>query len=197
MGTLVNDIVVLNASEISLLETYRLAADKRLKAISKGSGSAEQLLHSIRRLVESQYGKKSPEAAIIAGFLKKMHSTHTIVQAAAEGKEEATTTVSRSRRSYGAITQTFNDAVNALAQFTAYAPANDALKITSLQTTAQNLTQLSDDVANCTVQLKNVRSERKAKYDDLTNRIARIKSYVDAQYGPKSKEARMIRETGI
>jgi hypothetical protein len=66
-----------------------------------------------------------------------------------------------------------------------------------MQATALHLTQLNDDVANWKALLKNARTERKAKYDDLNDRIARIKSYVKAQYGPRSTEAKMIKETGI
>ncbi len=203
MEALANGIVGLNAAEIALEETYRLSVDARSKALVKGNSSAWKTLMAVKGVVDSQYGKKSPEAAIIGGILKKMQpankaaSTSPPTVAGQQNDDAQARAYSRSQRSFGSITQLFNDVVNALQQFTAYAPTNDALKVASLQATALHLTQLNDDVAHCYALLKQARTDRNAKYADLRERIKRIKSYVNAQYGSKSQEAAMIRGTGI
>lgn len=189
----VNSIVSANASESSLQQNYKTAVDLRQAAFLKTPSSVDKLLAPIRGAVEAQFGKKSTEAVAIAAIIKNMRATK-LVQAPADPNSPAQQqTISQSERSYGSMTQFFNDIINTLTQFAGYNPTNNALKIVNLQTTATQLTTLNNNVASKIQILKTARANRQNLYTDLKDRVQRIKSYVKAQYGNNSNEYRLIK----
>jgi len=197
MTALINSIVSTNATEAAQRGNYKISTDKRQIAFSKAPGSVEKLLAPIKGAIEAQYGKKSSESEIISAIINKMRTTKITKSPADPTKEKKETTVSQSERSYGSITQMFNDIVNSLTQFTSYNPSNPQLKITNLQATLSQLTSLNNEVAKSTQQLKTTQSSRLKQYADLKDRVQRIKSYVKAQYGTSSNEFNLIKGISV
>lgn len=195
--TLINAIVSTNATETSQQENYKAAVDARQAAFSKTTGSIEKLLSPIKGAVEAQYGKKSTEAAAINAIIKKMRATKLTKAPADPTKPEQEKTISQSERSYGSMTQFFNDIVSNLTQFTAFNPSGNAIKIAALQTTAARLTTLNNAVAQKTQLLKTTRAARQSQYSDLKDRAQRIKAYVKSQYGNTSTEYSLIKRLSI
>ena len=197
MSEFINSLVATNASESSLRENYKQAVDSRMAAFSQSTGSVEKLLSPIKGAIESQYGKKSTEAATINATIKKMRATKLTKSPADPTKATQEKTISQSERSYGSMTQFFNDIVNTLTQFPDYHPSSDPLKIASLQETATQLTTLNNNVAQKTQQLNSTRASRLGLYTELNDRAQRIKSYVKSQYGTLSPEYKLIKGLSI
>ena len=195
--TFLNTIVTTNATESQQQQNYKAAVDQRQAAFLKTPGSIDKILVPIRGAVEAQYGKKSTEAVAIAAIIKSMRSTSLVRPPADPNNPTQEQTVSQSERSYGSMTQHFNDIINTLTQFTGYNPTNNAIKIAGLQATATQLTTLNNNVAAKTLALKTTRANRIAIYDDLKERTQRIKAYVKAQYGNNSVEYNMIKGISI
>lgn len=195
--TLINSIIATNATGSSQLENYKAAVDARQAAFSKKTGSVEKLLSPIKGAIEAQYGKKSTEAVTVNTIIKKMRATKLTKAPVDPAKPEQAKTISQSERSYGSMTQFFNDIVNSLTQFTAFNPSSNALKIATLQTIATQLTALNNTVAQKIQLLKTTRTSRQTQYIDLKDRVQRIKSYVKAQYGNTSTEFNLIKGISI
>jgi hypothetical protein len=197
MTTLINSIVAINATESSQQENYKVAVNNRQAAFSKKTGSVDKLLSPIKGAVDAQYGKKSIEATTINAIIKKMRATKLIKVPADPTKPEQAAAISQSERSYGSITQSFNDIINTLSQFTDYAPTNNTIKVATLQTLATQLTTLNNAVIQKIQPLETTRATRLTQYTDLKDRVQRIKSYVKAQYGNSSTEYNMIKGISI
>ena len=195
--TLINSIVTINASESSLQQNYKAAVDARQSAFTKTTASVDKLLAPIRGAVEAQYGKKSTEADAIAAIIKTMRATKLVQLPPDPSTPTVKKTLSQSERSYGSMTQYFNDIINTLTQFTAYNPTNVAIKTATLQTLAAQLTTLNNAVATKIQVLTTARVNRQALYTDLKDRAQRIKSYVKAQYGTTSNEYNLIKGISI
>ena len=193
LTALIDSIISVNTSEAGQRENYRNIVAQRQAAFSRQGDSVQKLLSPIKGAVEAQYGKKSPEATNLNSIIKKMRATK-IVKAPADPTNPANEkAVSQSERSYGSVTQFFNDIVSTVSQFGAYNPSNEILKLTSLQTTAARLTTLNNDVAQKTQLLKTTKADRLAKYEVLRDSAQRIKAYIRAEYGIGSSEYKLIK----
>ncbi|MEI6766068.1 MAG: hypothetical protein WCM76_10525 [Bacteroidota bacterium] len=192
MTTLVNKIYAANASEIVRLENYLQATEARAAAFRKKDGSVERLIPAIRGAVESQYGKPSRELSTLDIIIRRMRPLRHTAPVSDPANTDASKTISQSERSYGSVTQFFNDIINCLSQFTGYVPANDALKVASLQAHAQLLGTLNNNVSLAIQLLQTERLQRIALYKELDERVKRIKAYVKSEYGLQSSEAQLI-----
>ncbi len=191
--TLINSIIATNADETNKQQLYKAAVDTRKAAFLRTTGSVDKLLTPIRGAVEAQYGKKSTEAIAIAAIIRNMRNTKLIQLPTNPNQPNTQTTISQSERSYGSMTQYFNDIINTLTQFVGYNPSNNAIKIPALQTQATNLTTLNNNVATRIQNLTTARATRITLYTDLKYRASRIKAYVKAQYGNNSNEYNLIK----
>ena len=197
MTTLINSIVTTNSSESSQQENYKVAVDARQAAFSIKNGSVEKLLSPIKGAVEAQYGKKSTEAVVVNAIIKKMRATKLKKAPSDPTKPAQEKAISQSERSYGSMTQFFNDIISNLTQFTAFNPSNNTIKIVALQTISTQLTTLNNAVAQKIQPLKTIRASRLNQYADLKDRAQRVKAYVKAQYGNNSTEYNLIKGLSI
>lgn len=193
LTTLVTSIVNANASESAVQQQYKSAVDLRQAAFKGLNTSVEKLLAPIKGAVEAQYGKKSTEAVAITTIITNMRSTKLVKPPPDPSVAAQSKTISQSERSYGSMTQMFNDIISTLTQFTAFNPTNNTIKIAGLQATATQLTALNNNVATRIQALKTTRASRQTLYADLKDRVQRIKSYVKAQYGVNSNEYKLIK----
>lgn len=189
---LIDSIIAANATESVQRENYRAAVAVRQSAFTRKDGSVQKLLSPIKGAVDAQYGKNSSEATNLNSLIKKMRATKIIKAPADPTKPENEKTVSQSERSYGSVTQHFNDIVNTISQFSSYDSSNESLTLTALQAFAAKLTDYNNDVAQKTQQLKATKASRLDKYEDLRDRVQRVKAYIRAHYGIKSNEYKLI-----
>lgn len=192
-GTFLTSISTANATETSTQQNYKAAVDIRQAAFARTPNSVDKLLSPIRGAVEAQYGKRSTESEAIAAIIKNMRATRLVRLPADPASPTVERSISQSERSYGSMTQYFNDIINTLTQFSAYNPTNTAIRISNLQTTAMQLNTLNNDVAAKIQVLTTARASRLSLYTDLKDRVQRIKSYVKAQYGTSSNEYTLIK----
>lgn len=101
--------------------------------------------------------------------------------------------ISHSERSYGATKQYFRDLVETLAEFGDYKPPNASLGVVALQNRAEDLDDLMDQVIKKYHQLRSHRSNRLKLYEELSDRVQHIKSYVLSKYGATSQEYQLIK----
>jgi hypothetical protein len=193
LTTLINSIVAANANETGIQQQFKAAVDARQANFKGTTTSVEKLLAPIKGAVEAQFGKKSTESVAITTIIKKMRSTKLVKPPVDPNAPAQVKTISQSERSYGSMTQLFNDIISTVGQFAAYNPTNNAIKIAGLQATSTQLTTLNNTIAQKIQVLKTARASRLTLYTDLKDRAQRIKSYVKAQYGINSNEYKLIK----
>jgi hypothetical protein len=198
---LLDDIQEANDKETEEENKYTLTVDDRITAFRDGSQSVFKLLSPLRGALEAQYGKTSIHYETAKRFLDKLQHSTSAKKKGTEGDGEAQGegglsvehNVSRSEQSYGSILQYFTDLVHTLEQFGDFNPTNDALKVANLKTVLMQLSALNNSVTDKYNALRFQRSERGKLYDELSERVQRVKSYVKATYGVDSVEYGLIK----
>ena len=111
-----------------------------------------------------------------------------------DAAKEVKEPISQSERAYGSITQTFSDIVATLTTLgTDYAPANNAHKLTALQTKAAAMATANTNATSTFGALKVSYNSRQSMYNDLSERTQRIKEQVKSQFGINSTEYKLIK----
>ncbi|MCX6243337.1 MAG: hypothetical protein NTU98_01415 [Bacteroidetes bacterium] len=202
MQKLLEEITNVNAGESAAYTRMHESISNRVDLFSGSNGSVLHLLVRIRGAVESQYGKKSSEAESIAMLMRKIttykHKKES-KQADATPAEpitaplETSVSHSRSTRSFSSLYKIFLDMLSTVKEFGNYKPGNPELEIPQLETQAGVIEASINAVATATQNLQVMRSRQRGLYDDLTERVRRIKAYVKAQYGSGSDEFKMIK----
>ncbi len=186
-----------NANIATKKALYSAAVEQKQKLLFKDEVSIIKLLSPITAAVKSKLGKKSKPATDIAALVVKIRGEKKAKskEPKPEDKSEATKiSISQSERSFGSITQNFNDIISTLSSLGEdYAPVNDVLKITALTTTLANVKAANDAATNAYSVLKMNIDQRLQQYDDLKERTQRIKDSVKSQYGKNSTEYKLIK----
>lgn len=198
LGTLIAAIIASNNSAVELKQRYSEAVDARQKAFRESADSVQKIIGAIRRTVDAQYGNDSVPAHTIQNLIQKLKAAQASkTQGSAIPGIQAAGTVqtggSRRDNSYAALTQIFNDVVSALGQFEGYKTSNEQLKLAALQQRSENLTRLNDQVVQQIQLLKIAQQNRSDQYEELKDRVRRVKAYVGAQYGLTSNENKLIK----
>lgn len=190
-GTLLDDITAINANESSLQQNYNSAVATRFNAFRNDTISIFKLLAPIRGAVEAQFGKNSTEFKQIDAIVKKIRDAKLVRKPATDTSPQIT--VSTSEKSYGSSTQYFNDLINTLTQLPNYNPSNVDIQIASLQTFANQIDTLNNQVATTYQALRSCRLKRLEYYNELSERGKRIKAYVKSNYGIPSEEYALVK----
>ncbi len=193
MNDLLNQIIASNAEVVHIQQLYKGAVTKRIQMYHDADLSIMRLLPSISGAVEAQFGKDSLELESIKSYIKKMRSIRVPKAPKDPTIEPETKTISRSEQSFGSLIQSFNNIITILNELTGYNPSNTKLTVDSLKTLSQEATNQNNSVAKYISDLKTVKAKRLALYDDLHDRVQRIKAYVKAQYGYSSEQYKLIK----
>lgn len=176
---------------------YSAAVESRQKLFFKDNDSVLKVLSPVTSALRSKMGKTAKPVTDIAALVVKIRGANKEKPKdpkADNAVEKEKDTVSQSERSYGSITQNFNDIVATLATLgTDYAPVNTIHKLPALQA---KLTAIATANANATTTygaLKTGYDSRANFYADLTERTQRIKEAVKSQYGINSTEYKLIK----
>jgi len=192
-----DDIIESNTKESELKQNYRKAVKNRQSTFYDLDTSLFKLLPPIRGAVIAAYGKNSQEADSVTAIINKIRASKIIQPPAPAEGQEAPQTISTSQKSYGSLTKSFNDLINTLTQLGGYHPSNPNLQIANLQAFAITLDTLNFEVAQSYQKLAFERQNRLNLYKDLSQRVQRIKSYIQAQYGLTSKIYSLVKGLSI
>jgi hypothetical protein len=195
MQLLLDSVLAANAAESSAKQNYNTAVSLRYDIFRNSTVSIFKLLPNIRAAVEAQYGKNSLSFKQIDTIVKHIRDTKIARVAATESTPEST--VSRSEQSYGSTTQYFNNLISNLAQLNGYNPSNTSITVTALQSFANEVAVLNTNVSTTYQTLRAARNARNLLYDDLKDRVSRIKAYTKGNYGTTSQEYTLIKGLSV
>ncbi len=175
--------------------------DKRFKVSDRRDiyfdsvGSVMKIFTNIMLYVKAKYGQKSTEYAILRTIMNKMRSTKIVKAVSAEpGQDQKIRKPNnRSDRSFGSLTQYFQDFITTVLKFEGYNPDIEEYKPAGLEALLVKITKLNDDVATHKSELKTVQDGRVELFKELRERANRIKYYVKFKYGSDSTEYNQIR----
>lgn len=187
---LITSIKTNNSTVASTQTTYSQATDKRVKLFTKNPDSMLKTLTLIGGQVKAKFGKTSKEAEYITNLILKVRGESTKKLK----KDNEGEFVSQSERSYGSMTQTFNDIITTLTTYgTDYAPANAKIKLPALNTQLTAITAANAAVTVAYSAYKPAKDLRQVQYADLKDRSSRIKDSVKSQFGLSSNEYKLIK----
>jgi hypothetical protein len=176
---------------------YSAAVEVRQQLFFKDKDCVMKILSPILSALRAKLGKTAKPVADITSLVTKIRGEKKPKDQDPKPEDpnaEKKDPVSQSERSFGSITQNYSDIVTALVTLgTDYAPANNAYKLTTLQTKLTNITAATIAATNTFGALKTGLDNRLAKYTDLAERTQRIKESVKSQYGVKSSEYNLIK----
>lgn len=175
--------------------------DKRFKVSDRRDiyfdsvGSVMKFFSSIMLYIKAKYGQKSTEYAILRTIMNKMKSSKIVQSASTELAQDQKTRkpFNRSDRSFGSLTQYFQDFITTVLKFDGYDPDIEEYKPAGLEALLVKINKLNDDVATHKSELKTVQDERVELFNELRERSNRIKYYVKFKYGSDSTEYNQIR----
>ncbi len=190
---LVTSISEANFNVSNLKETYRVLVEKRRAAYRKNPDSLEKILVPVRAAVEARFGRRSAEARSVGSFISKMRSVKLSKDPVDPTNPDADKAHSTAQLSYGSMIQIFNDVIAALVSFNGYDPSNEKIKIAALKERSARMNAMNNDLAVLVQQVKEKANARLLLFDDLRDRVLRIKSYVKSEYGIHSNQYKLIK----
>lgn len=187
-----------NADIATYKTNYSAAVETRQKIFFKNKDSVLKLLSPIASALRAKLGKAAKPVADVMAMVVKIRGEKKAKpkdpkaeDAQAKVQKE---TISQSEKSYGSITQTFNDIVTSITTLGSdYAPVNNAIKLQALNTKLAAITTANANAASTFTLLKAGYMVRSNVYDDLSERTQRIKEQVKSQYGTSSAEYILIK----
>jgi hypothetical protein len=193
LNQLVEGVSNLNQQVANTLEGYREVTNERQGIFRESPDSVIRILTQVRAAVEAQYGKKSVQSRDLVAIIRKIRGTKITKAPKTLETDQQIASVSVSQLSYGSLTQSFGDLISTMNQFNGFQSSNQSLTIQGLTDKLTTMQTLNNAVATNVQALSVFRSQRITNYDDLKDRVQRIKAYVKAQYGPKSQEYNLIK----
>lgn len=188
---LINDIIEANTQETQLQQDYNTTVTIRQKTFRTDPVSLFKQLPIIRGYVLAQYGKNSIEFKQVDTIISQIRNSKNIKIYAEDGTIESK--ISQSEQSYGSTTQYFSELITILQKLPNYQPTRTELQIDTLKNFITNINTLNNQAASTYGKLKISRDNRRQLYEQLTDRVNRIKSFVKANYGINSTEYRLIK----
>lgn len=194
---LIASLTTENTSIATKKAAYSAAVEVRQKLFFKDKDCLMKILSPVTSAVRAKIGKTAKPVADITALVVKIRG-----EKKAKGKDpkpedtgdEKKDGVSQSERSYGSMTQNFNDIITTLTSLgTDYAPVNTAHKLPALNTKLASIKTANDTATTTFGALKTSIDSRSNQYTDLTERTQRIKEAVKSQYGVNSTEYNLIK----
>lgn len=194
---LIASLTTENTSIATKKAAYSAAVEVRQKLFFKDKDCLMKILSPVTSAVRAKIGKTAKRVTDITALVVKIRG-----EKKAKGKdpkpedtaEENKDSVSQSERSYGSMTQNFNDIITTLTSLgTDYAPVNTAHKLPALNTKLASIKTANDTATTTFGALKTSIDTRSSQYTDLTERTQRIKEAVKSQYGVNSTEYNLIK----
>jgi len=180
---------------------YSTAVDIRTKLFFKEKDSVSKLMSPITAAVKAKLGKSAKQVAEItnlAGKIRGQKPKKDDLPPTDNSESKGKDPISQSERSYGSLTQHFANIVSTLTALnTDYVPANDSIKLTTLNNKLASIKTANNNVTASYGALKTSVTNRQNAFTDLTERTQRIKDAVKSQYGFQSTEYVLIKKLKI
>lgn len=191
-----------NADVATKKTNYSAAVETRQKLFFKDKDSVLKLLSPIAAALRAKLGKTAKPVTDVMAMVVKIRGEKKAKPKDPKAEDaqtkETKDTVSQSEKSYGSITQNFNDIVtNVTTLGTDYAPVNTNIKLPALNTKLTAITAANTGAANTFSLLKASYATRTTNYDDLSEKTQRIKEQVKSQYGVASTEYKLIKSLKV
>jgi hypothetical protein len=191
--SLLDDIEASNKEVTGNSEAFKKAVDTRQSLFKGRTGSMSKLLAPIMGAIEAQYEKKSVEYKLLLGFVRKIRSSRVEKAPTNPDDADAKAKISASTRSYGSLTQHFDDIITNLEGFTAYKPTNTNITVESLTALSTSMKNANKALDGTFEKRSSAIDKRLALFADLKDRVQRIKAYTKSEYGFDSREFKLIK----
>lgn len=166
------------------------AAKERAKAFYANEDSVNKKATLLKAYVKAKFKKESQQYADVEKLVNKIRGEKPIKTS--EGSDAQT--ISRSEKSYGSQLENFTDLVTLAIQFgTAYAPANQIIKLSELRSTLETATSLNNETTIRFAAFKPKIAQRQVGFAQLSETANSIKEMVKSQYGVTSDQYKLIK----
>lgn len=192
METFINEVIEANRLQTAAQQDYNTATVTRQKHFTKEITSIDKMLSPIRGSVEANFGKTSVQAKQVSAIIKQMRKTKAVKLQPNPSNPDEERTMSQSHRSYGSLTKYFADIVVNIANMPGYISSNPALTVEGLKQKLADVNAINIQVASTLQKVKAARHSRTNYYNEMAERVRRIKAYVKSQYGIQSTEYKSI-----
>ena len=197
LDTLLNSIRSQNTTVATAQASYSAAVETRVQLFKKAPDSLDKLLSPIGSAVRAKYGKEAKPTLEAEDLVRRLRSSGQ-KKTAGEAGEKEKEGVSQSELSYGSMTQHFADLIVMLTAMGAnYAPSNNSVKLPALNTKLTAIRAANTSVTTAYGTLKVATDTRQSQYQQLLERVGRIKEAVKSQYGVKSSEYALVKKLKV
>lgn len=202
MDTFIKSLVETNNSVTNLNKEKKLLVKERRDYFYTGQNSVMNIFTALKANIKYQYGKNSGQIELLEEISKRMKSVRAEKAiTAAPPSEDGTVTqqvtetqvVKQGEKTFASLTKNFNDYVTTVAAFEGYLPANELFKIEKLNELSEKLHSVNNEIALKLLELRSMKHQRAEMYDELKDRVRRIKLNIRAKYGANSSVYKQIR----
>ena len=202
MDTFIKSLVETNNSVTNLNKEKKLLVKERRDYFYTGQNSVMNIFTALKANIKYQYGKNSGQIELLEEISKRMKSVRAEKAiTAAPPSEDGTVTqqvtetqvVKQGEKTFASLTKNFNDYVTTVAAFEGYLPANELFKIEKLNELSEKLHSVNNEIALKLLELRSKKQQRAEMYDELKDRVRRIKLNIRAKYGANSSVYKQIR----
>ena len=190
LSTLLDSIEAANsdvASRLSVLQTER---DARLIMFKNNQTGLIAKAGQIRDYIASidPKGKKSVDFKKIQKMVQRMRGIRLTKKPDPPAGGTGPKTISTSERSYGSMLAVGREVLEVIKTVAGYAPSNTALTVVNFTTFLDGIDTKNSLVAQRQAEWDNAVEARIALYDDLADRVRKVRLALAAQFGKTSNE---------
>lgn len=190
LTTLLDSIETANSDVASRLSVLQNERDARLIMFKNNQTGLIAKAGQIRDYIASidPKGKKALDFKKIQKMVQRMRGMRLSKKPVPSGGGEGPKTISTSERSYGSMLAVGREALEVIKTIAGYAPSNTALTVVNFTTFLDDIDAKNSLVAQRQEEWDNSIEARGALYDELADRVKKVKLALAAQYGRTSNE---------
>ena len=190
IDTLLNNVLTTNSNVSSKLSSLQTERDARLTMYTSQTGLINKC-GQVRDYIASieAKGKKSVDYKKVQTAVKKMRGKRlTAKPKSAEAGVAAPRTISTSEVSFGSVLSTGFDVLEVIKGNALYAPSNAELTVVNFTTFLNTIDAKNKLIAQRREEWDDAVENRISLYNDLQNRVTKVKLALASQYGKVSNE---------
>lgn len=190
LTTLLDNIETANSDVASRLSVLQNERDARLTMFKNGQTGLVTKASQIRDYIASidPKGKKSVDFKKIQKMVQRMRGMRLSKKPVPSEGGEGPKTISTSERSYGSMLAVGREALEVIKTIAGYAPSNTDLTVANFTTFLDDIDAKNSLVAQRQEEWDNSIEARSTHYNDLADRVRKIKLALAAQFGKSSNE---------
>lgn len=190
LSTLLDSIDTANSDVASRLSVLQNERDARLLMFKNNQTGLIAKAGQIRDYIASidPKGKKSLDFKKIQKMVQRMRGLRLSKKPEPPAGGTGPKTISTSERSYGSMLAVGKEVLEVIKTVAGYAPSNTALTVANLTTFLDDIDTKNSLVAQRQAEWDNSVEARIALYDDLADRVKKVKLALAAQFGKTSNE---------